>query len=116
MNASGTNPLPANFTALSLIASHIPRPREPARTPTPPLAASRVPGVAVCRRPVSAPFLSPLLRQEKLIGGEATRAKSAVFFRAPRRTHWPGEKRGFFSRSALAALRELALKREDMRC
>lgn len=33
MNASGTNPLPANFTALSLIASHIPRPREPVRIP-----------------------------------------------------------------------------------
>ncbi|MEZ5577162.1 MAG: hypothetical protein R3F44_16635 [Candidatus Competibacteraceae bacterium] len=32
--------------------------------PPPPLATSRVPGVAVCRRPVSAPFLSPLLRQE----------------------------------------------------
>jgi len=40
MNASGTNPLPANFTALSLIASHIPQPREPARIP----AARRAPG------------------------------------------------------------------------
>lgn len=40
MNASGTNPLPANFTALSLIASHIPQPREPARIP----AGRRAPG------------------------------------------------------------------------
>lgn len=32
MNASGTNLLHANFTALSLIASHIPQPREPARS------------------------------------------------------------------------------------
>ena len=40
MNASGTNPLPDNFTALSPIASHIPQPQEAARVP----AGRRAPG------------------------------------------------------------------------